>query len=625
MRRGKTQVLFNFLPDKTFDHESGQAILRVTRFEIEEETKLNKRYVLAKIAWLLNQWRVLGEERLRGFPDPMRQPERYVLGSPTSVESEIFPLLFQCDNWQCRRVYSYQSIDQVTRFNQDMRCRICHSTLTQLHHVLIHNCGHIRPFIVPRCPTHGYDHMRLNTGGSQKYAHFRWRCIMGDFNQPVVYGRCDDCNLPDRTMRPIVHRATSAYYPQYRTLINLPGRDLDRILDDPERHWLAIAAYLRLFDHGRDNRLVDLVATPQGQTADQESIATLERIIENVPPAMRANLQTQLEALRQGLSGLGGSRRDRLINQAKSMVSLPNDILEEAGQELLEFVRPDETLSITTLNDLRQRAQRELPHRIPLYNYAYPNALRETGLVDIRLIGDFPVTTVVAGYTRNEREATNTIIRSFPRLQQNDPRIPLFVDTTETEALMFRLDPVRVIRWLDLNGLVDEGLPDLNHEAAVRAWILNRMRSINPFDEIPESEPVTRAVYGLVHSFSHLVLRQAVIQSGFDRTSLSEYLFPYALAFVLYSNNRSKFTIGGLYTLFEQTLDEHLRAVVDKGEACVYDPVCIEETGACHACIHISEMSCEHFNRNLSRKYLFGRIEPDGSEFIGYWDNQRLT
>lgn len=625
MRRGKTQVLFNFLPDKTFDHESGQAILRVTRFEIEEETKLNKRYVLAKVAWLLNQWRAIGEDRLRGFPDYYSQTDRYVLGSPTAVESEIFPLLFQCDNWQCRRVCSYQSIEQAARFNHDMRCRHCNATLTQLHHVLIHNCGHIRPFVIPRCPTHGYDHMRLDTSGSQKYTHFRWRCRQCSFNQPIVYGRCDDCNLPDRTMRPIVHRATSAYYPQYRTLINLPGRDLERILDDPERNWLAIAAYLRLFDHGPNNKLVDLVINPEGQTTDHEEMATIERMIQNAPPALKASLQANLDALRQGIVGIGGNQRNSLIDEAKSYVSLTEDLLEEVGQELLEFVRPDETLSITTLNGLQQKARQEFLGRVPLYTVAYPNSLRETGLSDVRLIGDFPVTTVVIGYTRNEREAANTVIRSFPRLKQNDPRIPLFVDTTETEALMFRLDPVRVIRWLDLNGLVNGQLPDLNNEAAIRAWILNRMRSINPFEEISESEPVTRAVYGLVHSFSHMVLRQAVIQSGFDRTSLSEYLFPHALSFVLYSNNRSKFTIGGLYTLFEQTLDEHLRAVVDKGEACVYDPVCMEETGACHACMHISEMSCEHFNRNLSRQYLFGRIEPDGNEFIGYWDNQRLV
>lgn len=621
MRRGRQQVLFNFLPGKTFDHESGQAICIVTCFQADEETRLNHRYVLDRAAWLLNQW---PEERRRGFPDPHRFPDRYVLAVPTAVESEIFPLLYECTNPACRRAVTYQNVRQISSLNPNLRCRTCSSPLIQLHHVLIHNCGHIRSFIVPHCPQHGHNHMWLDTRGSQKYSQFRWRCRQCSFQSPIIYGTCTDCSLPDRNMRPVVHRATASYYPQYRTLINLPGRDLARILEDPERHWLAIAAYLRLFDHGPDNRLIDLVASPQGQTVEQESIATLERLIQTAPQAMKATLSAQLEALRRGLSGLGSDRRSQIIHRVKELVILQGDALEEAGRELLEFVRPDEALHITTLTQLERKAQREMPGRLPIYRMAYRDALRETGLADVRLIGDFPVTTIVVGYTRDEREATHTIIRAFPRLRQDDPRVPLFVDTIETEALMFRLEPARLLRWLALNELVTGSLPDYDDEAAVRAWILNRMRSVNPFQEIPEDEPVARAVYGLVHSFSHLVLRQAVIQSGFDRTSLSEYLFPRALSFVLYSNNRSKFTIGGLYTLFEQTLHEHLRAVVDRGEACVYDPVCMEEVGACHACMHISELSCEHFNRNLSRKYLFGRIEPDGSEFIGYWDERCL-
>ncbi len=611
MRRGRQQILFNFLPGKTFDHESGQAICKVTRFQAEEDTQLNQRYVLDRVAWLLKQW---PEERRRGFPDPYRYSDHYVLAVPTAVESEIFPLLFECTNPACRRVASYQSVRQANTLNPKLRCQVCGASLIQLHHVLIHRCGHIRPFIIPRCPQHDYDHMWLDTRGSQKYTQFRWRCRLCNFQQSIIYGRCNDCNLDDRTMRPVVHRATASFYPQYRTLINLPGRDLTRILEDPERHWLAIAAYLRLFDHGPDNRLVDLVASPQAQE-DGEEIDTLQRMLKTAPAGpVREWLEQQLSSK--------DDLRNQLINQAKALITLQNDALEEAGRELLEFVRIDEGLQITTLSQLEEKARSEMPGRLPVYRVAYRDALRNTGLADVRLIGDFPVTTVVVGYTRDQREADTTVIRAFPRLRQDDPRTPLFVDTVETEALMFRLDPARVLRWLTLNGLTTGSLPDYNDQASVRAWILNRMASIDPFQEIPEDEPITRAVYGLVHSFSHLVLRQAVIQSGFDRTSLSEYLFPRALSFVLYSNNRSKFTIGGLYTLFEQTLHEHLRAVVDKGEACVYDPVCMEETGACHACMHVSEMSCEHFNRNLSRRYLFGRIEADGSEFIGYWDRR---
>lgn len=615
MNRGRQQILFNFLPGKTFDHESGQAICRVKQFQAEEDQQLNHVYVLHRIGWLLNQW---PKEQQRGFPDPYEQADRYVLAVPQAVEAELFPLLFYCDNPRCRRTASYQHLNQVSQLNPDLRCKKCDSGLTQLHHVLIHKCGHIQPFITPRCPEHGYNHIWLEIRG-QKYSLFRWRCHECNFQSNIVPGRCSDCNLSEKVMRPVVHRSTPSYYPQYRTFINLPGQDLSQILDDPERYWLAIAAYLRLFDHGPNNRLIDIVTTSQGQTAREESIAMLERLIQDAPPETKAHM----EGLKQGLADSNENKRSQIINDAKSLITFQDEELQSAGEELLEFVRPYETLQITTLSQLEQKAAQEMPGRLPVYNVAYRNALQDTGLRDVSLIGDFPVTTVVVGYTRDEREADNTIIRAFPRLKKSDPRTPLFVDTTETEALIFHLDPVRVFHWLKLNGLTENcDLSSLDDEAKIRAWILNQTRTVDPFQQIPESEPINCAVYNLVHSFSHLVLRQAVIQSGFDRTSLSEYLFPRALAFVIYSNNRSAFTIGGLYTLFEQTLHEHLRAAIDRSENCVYDPVCIENTGACHACMFISEMSCEHFNRNLDRKYLFGRAEPDGNEFIGYWDER---
>lgn len=392
--------------------------------------------MLDRVARLLRQW---PDNRRRAFPDPYRSPDRYVLAIPQAVEAEIFPLLYECTNPECRRVVSYRDVKQISKSNPELRCRKCGSSLIQLHHVLIHQCGHIQPFIVPRCPQHGSEHIWLDTRGSQKYAQFRWRCRLCGFQQPLIYGNCPDCSLPDRTMRPLVHRASASFYPQYLTLINLPGRELTRILQDPERHWLAIAAYLRLLDLGPDTRLVDLTVSPQGRTQKQESIATLQRFIQNAPDASKPELQKQLDALQRSLAGLGGDRRGQLIAQARELVPLDDNALEEAGRELLEFVHIDESLQITTLAQLEQKAQQEMPARLPVYQTAYQEALQETGLADVRLIGDFPVTTVVIGYTRDQREADNTILRAFSRLQQDDPRTPLFVDTVETEALCFVL------------------------------------------------------------------------------------------------------------------------------------------------------------------------------------------
>jgi hypothetical protein len=129
MRRGKQQILFNFLPGKTFDFEGGQFICKVTNIQASDdpERRLNKPYVLDRVAWLLQQW---PEERRRGFPD-IHQQDRYVLVTPRAVLAEIFPLLFECTNKGCRRAVLYHTLGEVSQRNAGLRCHHCKGRLIQ--------------------------------------------------------------------------------------------------------------------------------------------------------------------------------------------------------------------------------------------------------------------------------------------------------------------------------------------------------------------------------------------------------------------------------------------------------------------------------------------------------------
>jgi len=86
----------------------------------------------------------------------------------------------------------------------------------------------------------------------------------------------------------------------------------------------------------------------------------------------------------------------------------------------------------------------------------------------------------------------------------------------------------------------------------------------------------------------------------------------------MYCNHRFGATIGALTSLFDQALLEWLDQIFDKRN-CVYDPVCYNKSGNCHACTHLPETSCRHFNLNLGRFYLFGGIDPESSNMVtGY-------
>jgi hypothetical protein len=188
----------------------------------------------------------------------------------------------------------------------------------------------------------------------------------------------------------------------------------------------------------------------------------------------------------------------------------------------------------------------------------------------------------------------------------------------QADAIMLRLDADRVCRWLEVNRL-DVRLPKGTGSETLRqqAYFVE-MFSDQPLREtIGSDTPHARLVFGLLHTLSHLCVRRAAMLCGLDRDSLSEYVLPKSLSFVVYSSHRFGATIGALTALFEQSLVEWLTQVMDS-RRCVYDPVCADSGGNCHACTHLSEISCQFFNLNLGRSFVFGGRDPKLGDIVGY-------
>jgi hypothetical protein len=143
---------------------------------------------------------------------------------------------------------------------------------------------------------------------------------------------------------------------------------------------------------------------------------------------------------------------------------------------------------------------------------------------------------------------------------------------------------------------------------------------VDRYAEISPEDEITVYTFNLIHSLSHCLLSAASLISGFERVGMAEYLFPGELAFVIYSN-KTVFTIGGFHTLFERYLDDLLRKSIEDPEMkmCVYDPVCLSRGGSCHGCMHLPEISCSYFNRQLGRVFIYGG-EVQGKRIRGFWE-----
>ena len=109
-------------------------------------------------------------------------------------------------------------------------------------------------------------------------------------------------------------------------------------------------------------------------------------------------------------------------------------------------------LTLATIGS-RLRVEDMLVHavgeRSRLYADDYPHALAAAGLAAVDLIDSFPVLTGNFAYTRGE--STPGASRLVP-FRSTRGRYAVYADIAETEALLFRLDPIRVARWLEARG-----------------------------------------------------------------------------------------------------------------------------------------------------------------------------
>jgi hypothetical protein len=262
----------------------------------------------------------------------------------------------------------------------------------------------------------------------------------------------------------------------------------------------------------------------------------------------------------------------------------------------------------------------------------YPDVLRGNGFDPQRsmLVTEFPVTYVAVGYSRGGFEPRDADLVAYRgRAGRGDAiKTLLYANPTHTEALVFGLDRDRVARWLVANRAASAG--DLARGNDVVPWFARQVPDFDgsmppPWNPEPVNDP-SRPGYGaglyfrLLHSVAHQVLRALAVDSGYAETGLSEYLFPMSLAFAIYPNGGSEFTIGGLRTVLEQNLDHIVRRAVEN-DSCLYDPNCmIANRGVDHGCLQLPETACQCWNWFLSRWELFGEPSAAPDRITGYWE-----
>lgn len=307
---------------------------------------------------------------------------------------------------------------------------------------------------------------------------------------------------------------------------------------------------------------------------------------------------------------------------------------ECSSEDVLKVLKEDrkpvsETSGSNTLSLLEEEWQyiTEIDRKIETRNFvARKKSVADLfdGLIDnVVLIDRLREVRALAGYTRVNPPGDDAKLVSPHAAEKYDwlPGIEVF-----GEGIFIQFSETAIQKWLS----------DHSEEIA------NRLKTIEDRYESVELGflPEFSSKFILLHSITHLLLRQLVHESGYSGAALRERIYsadseenPMAGILIYTADSDSEGSMGGLVRQGEpERLADAMLAAVSQGSWCSVDPICSELTGqgfeglnraACHACALVAETSCICSNVLLDRVLVVGDINQN-SEF-GYFSNWLRT
>jgi hypothetical protein len=605
MERGRNQVLYHFMPEAVVDYSTTGAIGKVERCLGRKIGNVDMVRLIEAIQRQSGRF-----VRKAGLPTTNWVPDDFVLLEPTEVQLQLFPLTFFCKNRGCNAAIQFRNIedfrDRTQRYNY--KCPYCRTgELEQTDFVHYHTCGRLDTLLVRPCPTHGVRDIYLDRNNSSSPRDWLWRCKHpshggNDLMVAKVGAHCFD-HTPSEFMPHRPFRTSDVYYPESVALVDVPP--LGTKIPD-ERIWTAVLGeYLGMMEAGNANKLATPNSAASGGLDREEARNRLKA--GGVP---EEEIDNTLRLL--GLPA-GGGEIDGSLDAVRQRIQLRGPSLSRSASKVYEYLQITSGEETKALAQIIREAEGPQAERVR----SVPQLMNDLGFADAFVTTGFPLLKAVFGYSRGDPDRQVSTLCAFPRNPDFPSKIPIYGALTEVEAIVISLNRRAVHEWLRENALISDA--PIVDETQLKAWFINNVNldAIPPYDEVPSAHTTTKWVYRLTHSLAHILLRQAASIAGVNRDSLGELLFPNIPAFAIYTNSSEDFSLGGMYTLFENSLESWLEAATDAVRFCLNDPVCIEGNKACFACMHLAEVSCEHFNRELGRDTLIGA--PSGTPAIGYW------
>ena len=633
MKRSKTQAVYRFLPDMWISEkgDSERAIsARIKNWNYIKMSDIYEDFIEEEIK---RQIKLFGDRGgdISAFDITPGMHTFSVVetacneGIPDII-GEMSPLVFYCS--ACGTVFDVRNPSNVDKYT--WKCKECGKwAVKQLQMIYACECGHAQPIKIPYVP--GVKDFKYRPNETQYKMFYK----NGRAEKPAEFVLpCPTCNA-----RLVPDNANSGrnYKPFTLRVINLVdercGRFYKKGLEAQKTIVSRWFGQVSAEDYEEILNNIDLAFSDAFRSDSQR--AAIEQQVRSLVDAglLPAEMfESAVNNMLQNTSNTKSVERyvticDDLFAKRKAEDSVGyTEWLGHFSFKLMQYDTLKYAKRIVTLEEAIQR-QLEMEFIDSVDEVNELNA--RLGISNMQVSCDIQILNCTYGYTRRVADPKNSSnkqcrlkLNAYDKTRDGTANL-VYGAKLDTEGILFEIDRRKIVEWLYANGIItEEQLPDLDDDVSVKKWFAEYVHSdvISMFGEIDEDEVITKNVFALLHSMSHAFMNAAGELSGLSSNSLTEIIIVETASIFIYAQTSQGIPLGALSGMAETNYAYFLKKAFDESKNCVFDPICTErDDTACSACLIIPEISCNHFNAELGRKYLYS-IDGVETPTIGFWE-----
>jgi hypothetical protein len=634
MERSKSQAVYRYLPEMWIsekDEDSGRAVSARIRnwnyikmpgiYEIFIQNEIKRQIKLFgdrggdinsfNITSGVNSFLIVEAACNEGIPD---------------IIGEISPLVFYCSS--CGKAFDKRSASSIDKYA--WKCPTCGKySVKQLQMIYACECGYAQPIKIPYVP--GVKDFTYRPNETQYKMFYK----SGNTDKPTEFVQmCPTCNsrlVPDNA------NSGRNYKPFTLKVINLVDHRSGQFYEKGlEAQKTIVARWFAKISTEDYNDILDNIELAFSDAF--RSDVQRQQAEEQVRGLISIGLlpESQFETAVSNLLSTSQNGRsiekyvaacDDLFSRKKSeSLDLYNEWINNFSFKLMQYNTIKYAKRIISIDDAIQR-QLEMefidsPEEIHGLN-------ERMGIANMQVSCDIQIVNCAYGYSRRVADPKNSNNRNcrlklnaYDRTKDGTANL-VYGAKLDTEGILFEISQKRIIEWLYQNKIIrEEQFPDIDDELAVKKWFSEYVHShvISMFGYIDDSEVITKNVFALLHSMSHAFIKAAGELSGLAGNSLTEIIIVETASIFIYAQTSQGIPLGALSGMAESNYAFFLKKAFDESRNCIFDPICTErDDTACSACLIIPEISCNHFNVELGRKYLYS-MEGVDSPTVGFWE-----